>query len=126
VHPSDAHPTPPHRERWGRGILQALYDNWRGKVRPVAEPGFGLTEIFTLLSQACGRRVPRTDAEASLVQRWYAERGPFTRKAVETALAAITRELGAGRPVKTYLGALTRRVVPGGRAAATTRKRRKP
>jgi len=111
VHPRDAHPVPP-RERWGRGILQALYDNWRGKERPVAEPGFGLPEVLALLSQACGRHVPRTDAEATLVQRFYAAIGPFTRKAVETALAAITADLGRGRPVKTYLDALARRVVP--------------
>lgn len=120
VHPRDAHPAP-QRERWGRGILQALYDNWRGKIRPVAEPGFGLTEVLALLSQACGRQVPRTDAEASLVQHAYAGIGPFTRKAFETALAAITAELGRGRPVKTYLEALARRVVPGGQP----KKRRK-
>lgn len=112
-------PVEPSRERWGHGVLQALYDNWRGKVRPVAEPGFGLTEVFALLSRACQRQVPRTDAEASLVQRMYAQIGPFTRTAVETALAAITKELGMGRPVKTYLDALARRVVPG------TRTRRK-
>lgn len=119
VRPEDAVPETP-RERWGHGVLQALYDNWRGKVRPVAEPGFGLTEVFALLSQACERHVPRTDAEASLVQRMYAAIGPFTRKAVETALAAITAELGKGRPVKTYLDALARRVVAG------TPKRRRP
>ena len=124
VHPKDADPAPPPT-RWGRGILQALYDNWHGKVRPVAEPGFGLPEVLELLSTACGRRVPRTDAEASLVQRAYAAIGPFTRKAVETALAAITAELGRGRPVKTYLDALARRVVPGGRPAVPSKKRRK-
>ena len=124
VHPKDALPAPPPSPRWGRGILQALYDNYRGKVRPVAEPGFGLTEFLALLSRACGRHVPRTDAEASLVQRWYAAHGPFTRKAVESALASIAPDLGSGRPVKTYLDALARRVVPGGREAAT-RKRSK-
>jgi len=116
VHPRDADSAPPPPvERWGRGILQALYDNWRGKVRPVAEPGFGLPEVLTLLSQACGRRVPRTDAEAALVQRAYAAIGPFARKACEAAFAAITADLGRGRPVKTYLDALARRVVPDGR-----------
>jgi transposase InsO family protein len=125
VHPKDADPAPPPRERWGRGLLQALYDNWRGKVRPVAEPGFGLTEVFALLERACGRHVPRTDGEAALVQRAYAAIGPFTRKAVEAALAAIQSELGHGRPVKTYLDALARRVVPGGRAAALGKRRRR-
>jgi transposase InsO family protein len=120
VRPEDAAPEP-KAERWGRGILQALHDNWRGKIRPIAEPGFGLTEVFDLLSKACQRHVPRTDAEASLVQRIYGSIGPFTRKAVESALASITAELGLGRPVKTYLDALARRVVPG-----TTKRRKKP
>jgi transposase InsO family protein len=124
VHPRDADPAPPPRERWGRGILQALYDNWHGKVRPVAEPGFGLPEVLDLLSRACGRKVPRTDAEASLVQDAYAAIGPFTRKAFETALAAITAALGRGRPVKTYLDAIARRVVPGGRPVPKKRRRR--
>ena len=113
VHPRDAEPEEPPPERWGRGFLQALYDNYRGKVRPIAEPGFGLLEIFEILSKAVGRRVPKTDAEAALVQRAYASIGPFTRKAVEAAFAAISAELGQGRPVKTYLDALARRVVPG-------------
>lgn len=127
VHPRDADQAPPQVERWGRGILQALYDNWRGKVRPVAEPGFGLPEILALLSQACGRRVPRTDAEAALVQRAYAEIGPFARLACEEAFAAITADLGHGRPVKTYLDALARRVVPGSRPVPKkSRQKRKP
>lgn len=126
VHPKDALPAAPPRERWGRGILQALYDSFRGKIRPVAEPGFGLPEVLALLTQACGRRVPRTDAEASLVQRTYASIGPFTRKACEEAFGAITAEFGQGRPVKTYLEALTRRVVPGGRPVSKkSQKKRK-
>lgn len=123
VHPRDAEPASPQPERWGRGVLQALYDNWRGKVRPVAEPGFGLGEVFALLARACGRHVPRTDSEASLVQRSYAEIGPFTRRALETALDAIVAELGHGRPVKTYLDAIARRVVPGGRPVSPKKRR---
>ena len=119
VHPKDAVPEPP-RERWGKGLLQALHDNWRGKLRPVAEPGFGLTEVFALLSRACGRHVPGTDAEASLVQRSYQAIGPLPREACEAAFRAISAELGEGRPVKTYLDALARRVVPG------TPRRRRP
>jgi hypothetical protein len=87
--------------------------------------GFGLTEVLALLERACGRHVPRTDAEASLVQHAYAAIGPFTRKALETALDAITAELGHGRPLKTYLDAIARRVVPGGRSVAPPRRRRK-
>ncbi len=114
VHPKDAEPCgppAPASERWGRGVLQALHDSWRGKVRPIAEPGFGLPEIFSLFSGICGRPVPRTDAEASLVQRIYQAIGPFTRRAVEQALEAIEADIGRGRPLKTYLDLLVRRVV---------------
>jgi hypothetical protein len=132
VHPRDAEPCAPAAtpsERWGRGILQALYDNWRGKVRPIAEPGFGLPEIFGLLSGICERAVPRTDAEASLVQRIYHAIGPFTRRAVEKALEAIEADIGRGRPLKTYLDLLVRRVVPNdssGPSRSPKKRKQKP
>jgi len=63
--------------RWGAGNLQALYDNWQGKKRPLAEPGFGLPEIYALLAQTCGRHVPQSDAEAALIQRIYRDIGPL-------------------------------------------------
>jgi len=99
-------------QRWGAGPLQAIYDSWRGQRRPLAEPGFGLPEIYTLLGQLAGRHVPQSDAEAATVQRIYQEIGPFTRAATEAALEAIARQLGPGRPIQTYLDALTRRVEP--------------
>jgi len=100
-----------HQEpRWGRGNLQAIYDNWQGKRRPLAEPGFGLPELYALLAKACGRHVPSSDAEAALVQRIYGDIGPLPQRATEQALASITRQLGPKRPVKTYLDALIQRV----------------
>jgi len=99
-------------ERWRVGPLQAIYDAWRGQRRPLAEPGFGLPEIYQLLAQLAGRHVPRTDAEAATVQRLYRRIGPFTRAATEAAFEAIARELGPGRPIQTYLDALARRVQP--------------
>jgi transposase InsO family protein len=96
--------------RWGEGPLQAIYDHWRGQRRPLAEPGFGLPEIYPLLAQLAGRHVPQSDAEAATVQRLYREIGPFTRAATEAAFEAIARELGSGRPIQTYLDALARRV----------------
>jgi len=99
-------------ERWAPGPLQTLYDAWQGKVRPSAEPGFGLPELFCLLAEAARRPVPRSDAEAQLIQRVYRHIGPLPRRATETALRSLARRLGAGRPISTYLDALAQRVVP--------------
>lgn len=100
----------PQEPRSGRGNLQAIYDNWQGKHRPLAEPGFGLPELYALLAKACGRHVPSSDVEAALVQRIYGDIGPLPQRATEEALASITQQLGPMRPVKTYLDALTLRV----------------
>jgi hypothetical protein len=108
-HASPKSEAPP--ERWGEGLLQKLHDQWHGKVRPVAEPGFGLPEIFDLLAQAAGRPVPESDAEAASVLEAYREIGPLARRPTEAAFRAIARQLGSGRPLKTYLDALARRVV---------------
>jgi transposase InsO family protein len=111
VRPQDRKHEPEPR-RWGRGPLQALYDTWQGKRRPIAEPGFGLPEIFVLLGEIGGREVPRSDAEAALIARVYRQLGPLPKRATETALRRIGRELGRGRPLQLYLDALARRVSP--------------
>lgn len=111
VRPEDAEEEAP-RERWGHGVLQCLYDNWHGKVRPVAEPGFGLPEVFDLLAEVVGRPVPATDAEAARIHKVYATLGPLPRAATEEALRAICADLGPGRPLQVYLEALARRVLP--------------
>lgn len=99
---------PEPNERWADGPLQAIYDHWRGQVRPLAEPGFGLPELYALLARAAGRHVPQSDAEAALVQAVYRKIGPLPRAATESACAAIALKLGRGRPLKTYLDALAR------------------
>jgi putative transposase len=101
---------PQHQARWGAGNLQSIYDNWQGKRRPLAEPGFGLPELYALLAKACERHVPSSDSEAALIQRLYRKIGPLPRYATEQALASIMHQLGPGRPVKTYLDALAERV----------------
>jgi transposase InsO family protein len=97
-------------ERWAAGPLQMLHDAWRGQVRPLAEPGFGLPELYALLARLCVRHVPDTDAEAAEVQRVYHQHGPWSRAATEAAIASIASQLGAGRPLRTYLEALIRRL----------------
>lgn len=124
VNPSDGKPMPLRRaevcaadaessaepDRWGAGPLQTLFDAWRGKVRPIAQPGFGLPEVYALLAQVSGRHVPRTDGEAAHVQRVWREHGPLARKPTETAFRAFGRSLGPGRPIKSYLDALIARL----------------
>jgi len=113
VRAGDLPQEPARPARWGAGPLQTLYDSWQGQSRPVAEPGFGLPEIFSLLSEAVGRPVPRSDDEAALVHRAYASLGPLPREATLTAFGSIRRALGDGRPLKAYLDALAQRVRPG-------------
>lgn len=121
VRPEDA-VDGPAPERWGRGPLQALYDAWQGKRRPVAEPGFGLPEVFALLAEIVGRPVPRTDAEAALVQRRYRQMGPLPKRATEAALRALGKQLGKGRPLQSYLDALAERIAPPAPEAPTPRR----
>ena len=101
---------PAPSSRRGAGALQMLYDTWQGQTRPQAEPGFGLPELYALLSKACGRHVPSSDGEAALVQRVYQAIGPLPKEPTERAMTAIAQQLGPRRPVKTYLDALEKRV----------------
>lgn len=110
VRPSDVPDRRPRPTPWGEGPLQTLYDSWRGQPRPQAEPGFGLPELYALLSRTCERHVPQSDAEAALVQRVYREIGPLPRAATEAAMRQIALQLGPRRPIQTYLDALRRRV----------------
>lgn len=102
-------------QRWAPGPLQAIYDSFSGKSRPLCEPGFGLPELYQLLAQISGRYVPTSDAEAALIQDVYRRIGPFTRAATEQAMRGIANELGPARPIKTYLDALVRRVQSSGK-----------
>lgn len=115
VRPEDLEATEP-AERWGAGPLQTIYDDWAGKRRPQAEPGFGLPELYELLAQAAGRVVPRSEREAALVQRFYRTHGPLPRLATEAAFAAIAAGLGPRRALKNYLDALAARIRKGPRS----------
>lgn len=110
IRPGDVPPAPPQVSRWGPGHLQTLYDDWQGKRRPVAEAGFGLPELFTLLTAAVGRPVPRSDAEAARIHHVYRQIGPLPRRATETAIRAVARRLGTGRALEVYLDALVHHV----------------
>lgn len=122
MRPEDAAAQPAPVERRGDGALQKIYDAYRGQVRPAAEPGFGLPEVFVLLGEAAGRPVPTSEGEAAGIQQVWRRIGPLPRRATETAMRAITRDLGPGRAISTYLDALVQRVE---RQASKT-SRRKP
>lgn len=115
VRPEDLEATEPV-ERWGAGPLQTIYDDWAGKRRPQAEPGFGLPELYELLARVAGRVVPRSEREAALVQRFYRAYGPLPRLATEAAFAAIGADLGPRRALKSYLDALAARIRKGPRS----------
>lgn len=112
VKPGDLLAAPEPPIRWGAGPLQAIYDKFTGQSRPLGEPGFGLPEIYALLGEVTGRHVPATDAEATVIQRAYRDLGPLPRTPTEQALRTIASELGKDRPIRTYLDALRRRVIP--------------
>lgn len=126
IRPEDLPPPGPQPERWGPGHLQVLHDAWRGKRRPVADPGFGLPELFRLLEQTAGRPVPRSDAEAARIHHAYRSIGPLPRRATEAALHDIGLCLGKGRPLQTYLDALARRVAKPEGETRETRSRTRP
>ena len=80
------------------------------------------SQIFLLLADAAGRPVPRSDAEAALIQQAYRRLGPLPRRATESAFRGIRRALGRGRPLQLYLDALAQRVVP----RPETKRRERP
>ena len=68
-----------HSEKYGAGQLQKLYELWRGRKRPNAQPGFGLPEVFQQLERLLGRTLPLCDREASKIQHFYAGRSGLQR-----------------------------------------------
>jgi transposase InsO family protein len=101
---------PDEPERWSEGPLQKLYDTWAGKKRPVAEAGFGLPELYHLLSDAVGRHVPQSTDEAATIQQFYRVHGPLPRIATQKAFRSIGREVVPGHALALYLDALTARL----------------
>lgn len=97
-----------HSEKRGTGQLQKLYDLWKGKKRPNAQPGYGLPEVFGELERLVGRPMPSDEREASEVHAFYAKRGPLPADAFRKAVARTLRDLGPRRPLSAYLKHLGR------------------
>jgi transposase InsO family protein len=109
-------------ERWGSGPLQVLYDAWQKQVRPIADPGFGIGEIMSILSKISGRTVPRSDEEAREIHRLYQKIGPLPGESTQRTLESIGSALGAGRPMSVYLAALEERVAKANSASQEEEK----
>ena len=92
------------------GSLTPLLERYRGRRLPQARAGFGLPEIYQLFSEALGRRVPATEAEAASVLEWLGKSGPFDPDAFHRALQKAVHRLGAGRPLAQLIQALDRMI----------------
>jgi len=104
-----AHP-PKNKERRGTGQLQKLVDVWRGKERPLAQPGFGLPEVFAHLGTLLERQVPEHEREAREILTFYRTHGPLPREPFERACRRTKDALGKGRPLAAYLEDLARQI----------------
>lgn len=101
----------PAREAPPPGALTPLVEHYRGRLLPKAYPGFGLPEIYAAFSQALGRQVPVDETEASSFVE-FLKAGPFRPQAFLAALEVTLRELGPGRPLRSILAQLKKRIVP--------------
>jgi len=106
-------------DKHGHGRLQKLFDLWQGKVRPNAEPAFGLPELFVELEKLLGRAVPSSEREALLIRSFYLAHGPLPKAPFLEACQRTRCALGENRPLQTYLDDLERQIRPGPSAPTT-------
>ena len=109
--PPEPQPTPADRSPEPVGPLTPMLEAYRGRSLPQARSGFGLPEIYEAFARTLGRPVPETEAEATLVLKWLADKGPFDPKAFALALAKVRESLGNGRPLAQIIRALDRMIV---------------
>jgi hypothetical protein len=98
----------PQAPKRGSGQLQKLLDRYT--ERPLAEPGFGLPEVFAALATLLGRTLPASEREAHAVAAFYRAHGPLAQEAFRAALARTEAALGPGRALSAYLDDLTRQI----------------
>jgi hypothetical protein len=92
--------------------LTSLLETYRGRTLPLAQPGFGLPEVYEALARVVGRNVPASPAEATYVAQWLSRFGPFDPDAFQTNLDKVVHKLGSGRPLSQILSALEARIQP--------------
>ncbi len=98
--------------QYAQGRLQKLLDSWQGKVRPNAQPAFGLPELFLELEQLLLRSVPGSEREALSIRSFYLAHGPLPKAAFLEACQKTRSALGQGRPLDAYLDDLRRQIKP--------------
>ena len=94
----------------GAGQLQKLLDRWRGNLRPNAQSGFGLPEVFGEFSRLLKRPVPIDQHEATAIEAFYRKTGPLPAEPFRKAIDKTADALGANRALKAYLQYLDRLV----------------
>lgn len=97
-------------DKHGHGRLQKLLDLWQGKIRPNAQAGFGLPELFVELEQLLGRSVPASEREALSIRSFYLAHGPLPKAEFREACRKTRFALGPGRALQTYLDDLARQI----------------
>lgn len=90
------------------GSLSPLMENYRGRILPRPVSGFGLPEIYQILSSALHRDIPATEAEGSLIITWLRRNGPFQPEQFTFALTTACKRIGDGRPLTSILDELER------------------
>jgi putative transposase len=105
---------PTQAEKRGNGQLQKLVDRWQGKERPLAQPGFGLPEVFAELAELIERPVPGSEREAQDIVAFNRQHGPLARDEFRAACKRSKKALGPGHALKTYLSDLQRQMATDG------------
>jgi len=92
------------------GQLQKILDIHQGKTRPNAQPGFGLSEVFTAFGKLLDRLVPGSKKEGRLIAKFFAAHGPLRREPFQDACRRAREALGPGRPLTAYIKDLERQI----------------
>lgn len=88
------------------GSLSSLVESYRGRTLACAVAGFGLPEIYQLLSTTLRRDIPATEAEATLLIAWLRRYGPFQPQQFTLALDSVCKRIGYSRPLTGILDEL--------------------
>lgn len=101
-------PKLPVQEKRGSGQLQRLFDTYTG--RPNCEAGFGLPEVFVVISEVVGRRLPSNERDGLLIHGFYKQAGPLLETSFRALCERTKDSIGKGHALEVYLDDLNRRI----------------